>query len=170
MSWTSFHMAICGVLLLAASLSDVAWRRIPNLIVLPLAATGGVAQLYLGGPSRFLSGLAAGAIVFALLLIPWRKGLLGGGDLKLAVAAALWLAPERLPVFLLAGALAGGVIAIAVYASSATAERREVRRNLAAAALTGNLGMLPAGREARRTVPYAVALATGAMVAMLWRG
>ncbi len=169
MTWTSFDLSIIGALLLAAALSDAARRRIPNLIVIPLAATGLAGQLFRGGASGLLSGLLAGAIVFALLWGPWAKGLLGGGDLKLATAAALWLRPGRLPLFLLAGALAGGAAAVVVYAFSATAARREVRQNLALAALTGEVGMLPAGRDARCTVPYAVAVGAGAMIALLWQ-
>src|SRR6266545_2000829 len=56
----------------------------------------------------------AGAALVLLALIPvWSRGFLGGGDVKLAAACAAWLALGDLPVFALAVALAGGLVAAA---------------------------------------------------------
>jgi prepilin peptidase CpaA len=159
-----------AVLLLAAALSDLARRRVPNSVVVAVAATGLLAQGFLGGAAGFACSFVAGVIVYWLLLGAWVKGVLGGGDLKLAVASATWLGPGRLPVFFLASALAGGAVAAVVYARSSGAARREIRRRLASGAQVGAPSTDRDERPARRTVPYAMAISAGAMVAILWGG
>ena len=46
----------------------------------------------------------------------FRLGILGGGDVKLLAAAALWLGAAALMPFLMATALAGGLLAVAFLA------------------------------------------------------
>ena len=58
--------------------------------------------------------LTCSLAVFLLALLCWHRGWLGGGDVKLLGATAFLLPPDRVPGFILAVALAGGVLA-AVY-------------------------------------------------------
>jgi prepilin peptidase CpaA len=44
----------------------------------------------------------------------FARGLLGGGDAKLAAATALWLGFEHLPAYLLLAALLGGALTLAI--------------------------------------------------------
>jgi Flp pilus assembly protein protease CpaA len=97
-----------------------------------------LALLY--GPWRWLLGLsgwAAGAVagrVGAATWPVWARGWLGGGDLKLGAAAAAWIGLGDVVTYVLASAVAVGLVSIACYAASARTARRTVRRNLAAAA------------------------------------
>ncbi|HWT09250.1 MAG TPA: A24 family peptidase, partial [Roseomonas sp.] len=95
-------LALC--LLMAAALTDLAWRRIPNGIAALLALVG-LARQGVGG--AFGVALLAGALVFLGCLLLWQRGALGGGDVKLLAAASLLVPPALVPAQLLAVALAG---------------------------------------------------------------
>src|SRR3954452_5123758 len=60
--------------------------------------------------------LAAGATVFAALAAAFYAGMMGGGDVKLAAALALWCPPRVTLQFLVGRALAGGVLTLALLA------------------------------------------------------
>lgn len=93
-----------------AAASDVTRYEIPN------RACGLVAFGYLvaalGIPSgTWLAGLVTGVVVFAVGAALFWRGWMGGGDVKLAAAIALWAGPGRLSDFSLATALAGLALA-----------------------------------------------------------
>ena len=58
--------------------------------------------------------LAAGAGVFVLLACAFYAGMMGGGDVKLAAALALWFSPASTLKFLVLMSLAGGVLTLGV--------------------------------------------------------
>ncbi|WP_159992286.1 prepilin peptidase [Roseomonas sp. 18066] len=82
---------------------DLRQRRIGNGLVLAGAGLALVALLLRGAPELAALGLAA--IACLGLLLPWRAGVLGGGDVKLALVAALQ-APAPLPAALALALLA----------------------------------------------------------------
>jgi len=111
-------MAGAALLLLAAGHDFVA-RTVPNWLAgalallgialrlaKPLATNGTVA----GG---LIAGLAVGGVVFILAAICWRRGLMGGGDVKLLAATAIVVPPSMALNFVTAVALSGGVLAVA---------------------------------------------------------
>jgi prepilin peptidase CpaA len=155
------HIAILQALLAVACASDVARRRVPNAIVAALAAGGLAARWAGGGVTAAAWGAAAGAGVLALLLPAWATGKLGGGDAKLAAAAAVWLGPSRLIAFLVLSAAAGLPVALATW----VARRLELRRLARGGAAAGAEAKASSPRE---TVPFAVAIAMGALLAMPW--
>ncbi|MGC4122012.1 MAG: A24 family peptidase [Myxococcales bacterium] len=169
MTWPLHALVVLGALLAAASTWDFAERRIPNGLILAVAATGLFLQGFSRGAPGLASGLAASLVVGALLWGPWATGRVGGGDLKLAAATAISLGLLRLPLFLLATAVVGGFVAAGYYATSPRAERAEVRSRLAGLATTGSLSLV-SGSDRRASVPYAVAIALGTLVALRWGG
>jgi prepilin peptidase CpaA len=58
--------------------------------------------------------LAAGGIVFALLAGAFYAGMMGGGDVKLAAALALWFSPAGTVKFLVLMSIAGGVLTLGI--------------------------------------------------------
>jgi prepilin peptidase CpaA len=103
-------LAMIGVLGLAA-LSDLATRTIPDQACIALALLGLGARLFAGLAAVAVSaGVAAG--VFAVLVLAHARGALGGGDVKLAGALALGLAPAQTYRFLVATVLAGGLLSL----------------------------------------------------------
>ncbi|WP_165189867.1 prepilin peptidase [Caulobacter soli] len=89
--------AALGLVLIAAAAADAVVRRLPDLASLAVAILG-VGLSLLRGPEAVLAGLVAGVLTGGALLL-LRRGFaarrgdpgLGLGDVKLAIALALWL-------------------------------------------------------------------------------
>jgi prepilin peptidase CpaA len=154
------HLAILGVLLAIACASDVAQRRVPNAVVVPLAAAGLAAQWVSGGPWALLWGAVSGLGVLTLLVAPWAFGKVGGGDVKLAAAAAMWLGPARVPGFLVAAGIASAAVGIAVHVAYRIRLRRLIHGPATAASLDTTV-------VRRGTVPVAIAVAAATFVAIV---
>ena len=153
------YLTVLGSLLAIACACDLAERRIPNALTGALAATGVLAQLATAGVRGAAGACAAGIAVFALLSLAWRSGKLGGGDLKLLAAVAVWVGPARSISLLLFTGVAGLPVAVVTYAF-----QRIRRQRLAHAGVGGDQGASP-----RLTVPLAVAIALGTVAALSWR-
>ncbi len=159
------HLLMLTAMLALAASSDVARRKIPNWITVAIAVTGLASQWMGGGVRAAAGGLLAGIGIGAFLAPFWMKRGLGGGDLKLGVAAALWVGLSRLPHYLLASALVGAVVAVLCYAASSMEARGSIRANLYAL-------HAPAWPKAARApgkavlVPYGVGFAVGALYAL----
>ena len=97
----SAGLALFGV----ACLQDWALRLVPNRVPLAIAGVGLGLRLADG---TALAGLAAGGLVFLLAAFCWRRGWLGGADVKLFAAGATLVAPGSAPAFVLASCIAGG--------------------------------------------------------------
>jgi prepilin peptidase CpaA len=147
-------------LLAIAAAADVAERTVPNWISVAIAASGIAAQASTGGWRAAASSAAVALALGTLLVVPWSMRLVGGGDLKLASAAAAWMGLGRILPFMLATALAGGVLALPFLKSLAAVGRELL---VAASLRRVGAGALPPPRE--RNVPFAVAIAIGAAAA-----
>lgn len=161
--YTPFEIAVAGALMMAAASSDVARHRIPNVLVVAVAVAGLVAQWRGGGPSGIASGLAASVAIAGLLLPVWTTGRLGGGDLKLAAAGAVWAGLGGAPRYVAASAILGGLLAFACYCRSPRAARTSIRANLFRGYVPVFAGPL-AVPGARPLVPYGVAFAASTML------
>jgi prepilin peptidase CpaA len=170
MSFPVSHLGIGTLLLLIAAAADVRKRRIPNALNAAVGLTGLWAQASVRGWAAMGLSLAAGVLVVALLWLPWLSRLVGGGDVKLAGAGAIWSGLSLLPMYLLVTAVAGGLVGIVCYALSARATRREIRENLVTTVREASLPAVPIkGGAGRVPVPYGAAFAMSALV-MLWTG
>ena len=155
-----------GTLLLAgaacaAACTDLSRRRVPNVLTFGLAAVAMVTAA-LQGPVHLLvaitlycSLLLAGTVLFA-------RGWMGGGDVKLLAAGAACVGWPGTVSFLVYVGLAGGVLALAELARS-----RRLRGAMTDLALAASLGTLRQGvvlDPQRRKLPYALAIAAGALL------
>lgn len=149
-------------ILLAAAMHDVIARTVPNWMAITLAVLGIASRILHGS---ILIGFGAAFAVFMLAAICWRRGWLGGGDVKLLGAAALVVPPGDVPGFISAVALAGAVLAliylIAKRVTAAPAPRRPDR--LAARALRVERWRIHRGGP----LPYAFAIAAGFLFIVL---
>jgi prepilin peptidase CpaA len=144
-------------LVLTAAASDAISFTIPNWIPLGLLAVFPLAALATGLPLHAIGlhfALAAGVLVIGMVLFATR--VLGGGDAKLIAAVALWLGWPSSVTFLLVAGLAGGVLAVTLLAMRSPAVLPVVL-----------LGPRWFARLADKEqgVPYAVAIAVGALAA-----
>ncbi len=141
-------------LMAVAAFEDFRRLIIPNAVVLGLC---GLWPLYLAASPNFnLAGAigAAGcaAAVFIAGALLFSRGLVGGGDVKLLTAATLWAGPAMTPVLLIATAILGGLLSLAV---------------LSAAALRGVLTPAAATAASSAPVPYGAAIAAAAVIVTL---
>jgi prepilin peptidase CpaA len=95
--------------LLFAAAHDIAVRTVPNLVSL-IVALSGLGLNALDG--QLLPALFRGALVFAVAWYCWRRGWIGGGDVKLLSACVLLVPPGLVPELILATAIAGGLLAL----------------------------------------------------------
>jgi prepilin peptidase CpaA len=167
----TFYQGAAVLVAVAACVTDLRSRRIPNVLTLGAAAGACGYHLAAGGPSG-LGWAAGGWLVGLLMFLPLfaLRGM-GGGDVKLLAALGAWLGPGTTVWLALFAALAGGPIAIVVALS-----RGYLRR-----AFTNVWGLLMFWRVAGvqphpamtlegsggPRLPYAVPIAAG-LVVTLW--
>jgi prepilin peptidase CpaA len=170
------HLLFLGVCLGVGAIWDIAKRRIPNVVTGAAAVGGLVVQLVDKGGWSALSGIGAAVVSVALLYRPWAAGGLGGGDVKMAAAAAIWVGLGGMIQYALAVAAAGGVVALIMFVLSRKSVRQEIRTNLKLAALQQTLPTVEIrkadkigeiGLSGRPSVPYGLAIAAGAAFALL---
>jgi prepilin peptidase CpaA len=100
-----------------AASSDLLTMTISNRISLALASGFLILATACGfTPHAVLWHMLAGLGVLAAGLVLFARGLVGGGDAKLAAVAALWLGLDRLADFALLSSLLGGGVTLAILA------------------------------------------------------
>jgi prepilin peptidase CpaA len=140
LSWILLGLLV--LMLVAASIEDLRSRTIANglniaiaLLAIPFWWSTGLALW----PDVAIQ-VAVAALVFALFAAAFAIGAMGGGDVKLLGAVALWLPAPAVPALIVIMSLAGGALTLAMY----------IRHRLAR-------------REGRLEIPYGVAISFGAL-------
>ena len=145
-------LVFAGLLLVAAA-EDAMRLRISNVIVLLVIFAASAAAVMAGVQLALWQNLA----VFLVLLVAgtplFAAGKLGGGDVKLLAAVGLWFSIKSAATMLIAVLLAGGVLAIVVLALRTISWGETARQR--AVILRPKSG-----------IPYGVAIAAGALIAM----
>ncbi len=143
------------LLVVYAAVSDLFTMTIPNRISLLL--TGGfLAGATLVGLSPYglvlhaACGLSVLAVGFVLFALRW----VGGGDVKLAAATALWFGSEQIMDYLLAAALGGGALTLLILSL----------RSVPLPAFALGWDWLSRLHDRRSGVPYGIALAASALL------
>jgi prepilin peptidase CpaA len=143
----------------AAAMWDLRSRTIPNLLTGGMATAGLLLSLSGNGVVSVGPAVLAGAVALVFGVLLQLARLVGGGDVKLFAALAIWFGPRGSVDAALATAIAGGVLALfflkrpAPVAEGATTE--------GASPLLSRL-QLDEGRDFDR-VPYGVAVAAGGL-------
>lgn len=152
----------CAVLLLWAAVSDLRTYIIPNSICFTLIALYPiyiVAGLLGGASVDWAGGVLAAAVIFSLGFALFCFGLMGGGDVKLFSAVALWTGLTALPLLFVVVGVAGGVLSLAIVGAR-TATLMRLPPDLRAVAYpNGRKGVLRAAMQV--SAPYGVAIAIG---------
>ena len=146
--FTEILLGILAAILVIAAVIDVRTFTISNRLNLAVALLAPIYWLSVAlspWPGVAVQ-LAAGATVFALFAAAFYAGMMGGGDVKLAAALALWFPPYATLQFLVFMSLAGGVLTIGLLAW-----HRGKRR------------------QGRPEIPYGVAIAIGGLAILTQR-
>jgi len=141
-AFTQLLMIVLATLLVVAAVIDVRTFTISNKLNLAVALLAPV--YWLAVPLSLWPEvpiqIAGAVVVFLVLAAAFYAGMMGGGDVKLAAALALWFPPGLTIKFLVLMSLAGGVLTIGLLVW-----HRAKRR------------------EGRPEIPYGVAIAFGAL-------
>jgi prepilin peptidase CpaA len=148
--FTDLLLGLLAIILVAAAVIDVRTFTISNRLNAGVALLAPLYWWSIGLPlwpdAAIQVAVAAG--VFVVLAATFYMGMMGGGDVKLAAALALWFQPLTTLKFLIIMSLAGGVLTLIVLL------------------LHKKRGNPPADGDspaARPEVPYGVAIAFGAL-------
>jgi prepilin peptidase CpaA len=155
---TSVHLLVMALffgLLAVAVLTDLEALRIPNRLCLALVGIYPAHVLASPVTPDWPGALMLAVAVFAAGLVPFAAGWVGGGDVKLMAATALWAGPASFSLLVLVTSVVGGVIAALMLS--------ELRFTVARVAETAGFA------EVRdivlgRSIPYGVAIAAGGWV------
>jgi prepilin peptidase CpaA len=134
--------ALLAIMLLWAAVVDIRTRRIANRLNVAIAlmaplfwwATG----IDLWPDAAIRVGVAV--VVFLLFALAFHIGQMGGGDVKLGAALALWFPPGATLLLIVMMSLAGGVLTLIVFIE------HKIKKT-----------------EGRPEVPYGVAIAFGGL-------
>jgi len=140
-------LGLAAILVVAAAI-DVRTFTISNKLNLTVALLAPLYWLSIALPVWPGVGvqLATGAAVFVVLAGAFYAGMMGGGDVKLAAALALWFSPLSTIKFLVLTSLAGGVLTLGIVAWHRARQR-----------------------EGRPEIPYGVAIAFGGLAILTQR-
>lgn len=154
---------IAVVIGLAASIEDVAHRKISNWICAAAFAAGLVLHLVTGGWRGGVASLVGSAAGFGVFLIFYVLGGMGGGDVKLMAGFGAVLGARQLFEAALWTAACGGLLAVAAIACSSL---RGLWRRRA-------YGDTPTKRGRKtdiQAIPYAPAIAAGVWLSLVPKG
>ncbi len=156
-------VALAGfaALMAAAAFEDFRRFTIPNPLTIAIGLLWPLSFAAPPGLYPVLADLACGLAVFAAGALLFARGWLGGGDVKLLAASALWAGPGLLPALLIATGILGGVLGLLLVSP--------VGGQLAGAArrLLGAAHPLPAIGGSSTPVPYGVAIAGAALIVVV---
>lgn len=147
-AFTEILLALLAITLMVAAVVDIRTFTISNKLNLAVAL---LAPIYWWSAGLSLwpdigIHLAVAAGVFVLLAGAFYAGMMGGGDVKLATALALWFPPMATVRFLLIMSVAGGALTLGIL----------VWHRLRS-------------REGRPQIPYGVAIAVGGLAILTQR-
>ena len=147
-AFTEILLGLLAILLIYAAIVDVRTFTISNRLNLAIALLAPVSWLSAGMPlwpdAAIIVAVAAG--VFALLAVAFYAGMMGGGDVKLAAALALWFSPVTTVQFLIWMSIGGGVLTAVVLALHRMKKK-----------------------PGKPEVPYGVAIAAGGLLILIQR-
>jgi len=147
-AFTEILLGLLALILVVAAVIDLRTYTISNRLNLTVALLAPVYWLTAGLPLWPDVGVqvAIAIGVFILLAGAFYAGMMGGGDVKLAAALALWFSPASTIKFLVLMSLAGGLLTLLVMGWHRYRQR-----------------------EGRPEIPYGVAIAFGGLAILTQR-
>ncbi|MEP7316672.1 MAG: prepilin peptidase [Sphingomicrobium sp.] len=150
--FTEFLLVALAIILVVAAVIDVRTFTISNGLNATVALMAPLYWWSIALPFWPDAAIQVGVAlaVFAVLAVTFYIGMMGGGDVKLAAALALWFSPRSTVEFLVIMSLAGGLLTMVVLILHRFKARRESADD--------------SEKEIEKPeVPYGVAIAIGAL-------
>lgn len=164
-----WQWALVTVLAIAVY-TDWRWRRIYNWLTLPALGVGLVLSAVFSGGHGLLMSLAGAGTAFAIFLLLFLFGGMGGGDLKLMTAIGAWLGFPLILVDMAYVAIAGGVLGVAFALQAGV--MKQVLSNIyhffAVALMPGVKPTEILTESAAPKFPYGLAIAVGTLLTLAY--
>ena len=109
---TSLSTISLIILVTVAAIWDCVQRRIPNKLVIIGLVMGVGLALILGGLLGMAESVAGAGVGMLLLLWPFSKGWLGGGDVKLMMVCGSFLGPKDIVLVILVSTAFNGLLSL----------------------------------------------------------
>lgn len=169
--------ALIILLVVTAAITDLLWRRIPNVLTLPAIGLGLLIRIvFQGWPGL---GLAlAGCLIapIVLLILHGGKGL-GMGDIKLAAAVGTIFGPVLGVATMLVSAVAGGVLGVVMLLRSSGMIAQMLRVFIIGLPFLKKKALDDSPNEQTNstvlTMPYGIAIGAGSLLTLAvcwWTG
>ena len=141
MDWTArIHFGCIAALTLAAIVTDIRSRKIPNWLTVTGLVTAIVFHVATAGFEGLKFSLGGFAVGFGVLFVLWMIGGGGGGDVKLMGAIGAWMgATSTFAIFILSTFFALGCIVLMMAWGFVTPQKASASEPLF-----------------RKTIPYAI--------------
>jgi prepilin peptidase CpaA len=172
-------LSVLAGLLIVGAIIDIESRKLPNWLTASVAALYGLHVIASPTPIDWPLAFLVGSIAFALGFVCFAFNLMGGGDVKLIAALALWAGFDHITLFLLVTALTGGLLSIIALigqrlATSPFLVMSGPLHHLAMKILPTPMGnenplenAVPSSGDHQFTLPYGVAIAVGGFAVIL---
>ncbi len=150
-------VAVLVIAMLYGAVSDLGRFMIPNWVSVLVAAAFLPAALAAGLDLQHIAlSLGVGLGCLALGIVAFALRLFGGGDIKLFAAAAVWTGWSAFAPYLLAVAIAGGILSLVLL----------LFRRLPLGGRLAKVGWVGELHRHSGPVPYGVAIAAGTLTAL----
>jgi len=145
---------------LAAVIEDLGWRRVSNWTSGGALIAGLVVHFLQKGWTGVLHSSLGAVIGFGVFLVFYLMGGMGGGDGKLMAGFGALLGDGQILSAALLAAATGGVMAVVVLAIRAVVRRSKIWLGIAVPANAAEI-------KSSESIPYAPAIAAGALLALV---
>ena len=154
-------LTIFAAVMAIAAFEDFRRLVIPNLLPIVLCALWPV--YFAAAPSLYgaFAAIGCAAAVFIVGAVLFACGQLGGGDVKLLGAAALWAGPAGTPALLMLTAIIGGALALFMLLPGAA-------KIVAAARALLNRSPPSVGHGLKMKMPYGLAIIGAALIVVVF--
>ena len=153
------------LLLIICVLTDIKSRRVYNKVLLPFLIVSLAAGFITGGWTLLLESVKGFILGLVILIIPFSKGGIGAGDVKLLAVIGGIKGPVFVIYVFLAGALAGGLLALGFLAASGQLLATLARLLQTFLSLMGRYGVVirtdPENEAKAVYFPYTLAIGAG---------
>ncbi|AEF94052.1 peptidase A24A prepilin type IV [Desulfotomaculum nigrificans CO-1-SRB] len=160
-----------GAIVTICLYTDLRYRKIFNLVLLPAFLLALVFNLSTGGIGGLLFSLTGALLGLSLLLIPFMLGGMGAGDVKLLAVIGAWQGPQFVWFCFLCTAIVGGIIA--TFQLVRTGKLRPTFKFILFTLVPGSPKVNAFGTLATAKVgeafPYGVAIAAGTLATYVLR-
>ncbi len=156
------HLILFLTVLIAACIYDVLTRRVPNWLTVGMLCAGLGARFVELGIEAAGMGLLGALAGLTILIFPFHKRWVAGGDVKLLGASGGGMGPGELARAARVASVVGGLLSLYYLLRSPGERQKEILTNLR---LSFFIRTIPdiGPRSKRESPPYTLALAAGAI-------